>query len=112
MFPMGMCVSGDIFQSKVDELHSDIEGVKTYIDDIMVLDKGFFYQDIDQLRIIFARLRSTGIKLNTPKCIFVLKGFLTRAVSFLGKVFNMTQRNFNVSWISCNLTQKLEHNFS
>ena len=73
MFTMGMCVSGDIFQSKVDELHSDIEGVKTYIDDIMVLDKGFFYQDIDQLRIIFARLRSTGIKLNTPKCIFVLK---------------------------------------
>ena len=56
MFPMGMCVSSDIFQSKVDELHSDIEGVKTYIDDIMVLDKGFFYQDIDQLRIIFAGL--------------------------------------------------------
>ena len=31
--PMGMCASGDILQSKVDELLGDIEGVKTYIGD-------------------------------------------------------------------------------
>ena len=31
--PMGICASGYIFQAKVDELLSDIEGVKTYIDD-------------------------------------------------------------------------------
>ena len=37
--PMGMCASGDIFQSKVDEQISDIEGVKIYIDDILVLIK-------------------------------------------------------------------------
>ena len=35
--PMGMCDLGDIFQSKVDKLLVDIEGVKTYIDDILVL---------------------------------------------------------------------------
>ena len=37
--PMGMCASGDIFQSKVDKLFGDIEGVKTYIDDTIVQSK-------------------------------------------------------------------------
>ena len=34
---MSMYASGDILQYKVDKLLSDIEGVKTYIDDILVL---------------------------------------------------------------------------
>ena len=37
--PMGMCASGDIPQSKVDELLGDIKGIKTYINDILVLSK-------------------------------------------------------------------------
>ena len=44
--PMGMCTSGDIFQSKVDKLLRDITGVKTYIDDILVLSKQSFYKHI------------------------------------------------------------------
>ena len=39
---MGMCALGDIFQDKVDELLCDIEGGKTYIDDIIVLIKDRF----------------------------------------------------------------------
>ena len=35
--PMGTCASGDILKFKVDELLGDIKGVKTYIDDILVL---------------------------------------------------------------------------
>ena len=38
-FPMGMCDSGDIFQAKLDKLLGDIEDVKTYIYDILVLSK-------------------------------------------------------------------------
>ena len=34
--PMGMCTLGYIFQDKLDELLGDIEGIKTYIDDILV----------------------------------------------------------------------------
>ena len=34
---MGICDSGDIFQAKADELLGDIGGVKTYINDILVL---------------------------------------------------------------------------
>ena len=39
---MGMCTSGDIFKAKVETLLGDIEGVKTYIDDILILSKDCF----------------------------------------------------------------------
>ena len=37
--PMEMCSSRDIFQAKVDDRIGDIEGIRTYIDDILVLIK-------------------------------------------------------------------------
>ena len=70
---MGMCALGDIFQAKVDDLLGDIEGVKTYINDILVLSKDCFTKHIEQMRIIFGRLRAASIKLNAPKCSFGLK---------------------------------------
>ena len=71
--PTGMYASVDIFQSKVDELPSDIKGVKTYIDDILVLGKDSFENHIEQLIIIFVRLCAAGLKVNAPKCSFGLK---------------------------------------
>ena len=40
---MGIWSSGDILQDKVDNIISDIQDVKTYIDDILVLRKKRFY---------------------------------------------------------------------
>ena len=71
--PMGMCASGDIFKAKVDKLLRDIKGVKTNIDDILVLSKDSFENHIERLRIISGRLRTAGLKLNAPKCSFGLK---------------------------------------
>ena len=65
--PMGMCASGNIFQAKVDDLLGNIEGVKNYIDDILVLRKDSFEKHIEQLKIIFVRLRAAGLKVNAPK---------------------------------------------
>ena len=45
--PMGMYASGDIFQANVDELLGDIEDIKTYIDDILVLSKDSFEKHIE-----------------------------------------------------------------
>ena len=70
---MGMCASGDIFQAKVDELLGDIEGLNTYINDIIVLGKDSFEKYIEQMIIIFGRLRAAGLKVNAPKCSFGLK---------------------------------------
>ena len=47
---MGMVMSGYIFQSKVNELLGENEGVKAYIDDILVLNKGTFVDHVEQLR--------------------------------------------------------------
>ena len=65
--PMGICASGDIFQTKVNKLLDDIEVVKTYINDITVLGKDSFEKHIEQLRIIFCRLRAAGLNVNAPK---------------------------------------------
>ena len=72
---MGMCASGDIFRAKLYKLLDDIEGVKTYIDDILVLIKDFFGNHIEQLIMIFGRIRTAGLKVNAPKCKFWVKGY-------------------------------------
>ena len=70
---MGMWASGDILQAKIDELLGDIEGIKTYIDDILVLRKGCFTNHIEQPRIIFVRFCTSGLKVSVPKYSFGLK---------------------------------------
>ena len=71
--PMGMCALGGIFQAKVDKILGDVEGVKTYIDYILVLIKDSFENHIYQLRIIFGRLLAAGLKVNAHKNIFWFK---------------------------------------
>ena len=51
--PMGMCTLVYIFQAKVDKILGDIKGVKTYIDDILVLIKDCFINQIEKLIILF-----------------------------------------------------------
>ena len=70
---MGMCTLGDIFQSKVDKLLGDINGIKMYIDDILVLGKDCFRKHIEQLIMLFGLLRAAGLKVNAPKCSVDLK---------------------------------------
>ena len=65
--PMVLCGSGDIFQSKLDDLLGDIKGFNRYIDYILVLGKGSLSQHIYHIIVIFDRLRTAGLKLNDPK---------------------------------------------
>ena len=67
---MGICSSREIFQAKVDQLIGYIEGVKAYIDDILVFCKEEFSKFTDQLRVIFSRLCSAGLKEKAPKVSF------------------------------------------
>ena len=71
--PMGMCASIDTIQDKLYGLLGDIEGVKTYIYDILVLIKDSFSNPIEQPSLIFVRLRAMGLKVNAFKCNFGLK---------------------------------------
>ena len=69
---MGTCTLGDIFQEKLDKLIGYIEGVKTYIDDVLVLSKESLLKNMDQPRVIFDKMRATGLKVNAPKFSFGL----------------------------------------
>ena len=40
--PMGLCNSPDIFQEHMSELMCDLEYVRAYIDNLLVVTKGFF----------------------------------------------------------------------
>ena len=70
---MGMVVSGDVFQSKIYDLIGDIEGVHTYIDDILCIGTGSFDEHLEQLEKIFHRFQNAGLKVNAPKCSFRLQ---------------------------------------
>ena len=70
---MGMCALVYIFQAQLYELLCDIESVKTYVGDIILLSKDSFKNHIEQMRMIFGRLCAAGLKVNAPKCIFGLK---------------------------------------
>ena len=96
---MGMCASGNIFQSKVDELLGNIEGVKTYIYDILVLGKDSFESHIEQLRIIFGRLRAAGLKFNVPKCSFGLNHIPCLGYVITKEVIKPEPKKCKGSWI-------------
>jgi hypothetical protein len=71
-----MCCSGDVFQAKVDQLLGDIEGVKTYIDDILVINKGSFDDHMKQLDTCLARIQEARLKVKADKCSFGLSKIL------------------------------------
>ena len=104
---MRMCALGDIFQAKVDELIGDIEGVKTYIGDILVLSKDCFINHIEHLRIIFSILRAAGLKVNAPKCNLGLK-----EITYLGYVITRDGVQSKMSTlISFSITQRKKSHF-
>ena len=62
-----LCNSGDIFQDRVYDLIGDVERIKTYIVDIVVLIKDIFYKHIENLQIVFSQLFNAGLKVDAPK---------------------------------------------
>ena len=70
---MVIYTAGDIFKAKVDYLLGEIEWFKVYSGDTLVIDKGGFYHNIENIRVIFYKLCATGLKVNATKCSFVLQ---------------------------------------
>ena len=81
---MGMVISGDVFQSKMYNLIGDINGVRTYIDDILCIGKNSFAEHLKQLEEIFRRFLKAGLKVNATKCSFGL-----REIPYLGYIISV-----------------------
>ena len=82
--PMGMDVLGDVFQSKLYDLIGYIEGIITYIDNILFIGKGTFTKHINQLKEIFRRFQKLGLKVIAPKHRFSLK-----EIPYLGYIISI-----------------------
>ena len=68
--PMGLCNSPDIFQEKMSELIADLEHVRTYIDDLLVISNGTYEDHLIKLDKVLKRLREAGLKVNAKKSFF------------------------------------------
>ena len=53
--PMGVAGSPDIFQEKMSALMEQLEYVRTYLDDLLVLTKGTYQDHLDKLRVVLDR---------------------------------------------------------
>ena len=62
--PMGLANSPDIFQEKMGELFADLETVRAYIDDLLILTKGTWEDHLEELKIVLTRLTKAGLKVN------------------------------------------------
>ena len=68
--PMGLCNSPDIFQEKMSTLMQDLEYVRAYIDDILVITSGSLEDHLDKLRVVLKRLQDAGLRVNVKKSFF------------------------------------------
>ena len=68
--PMGLCNSPDIFQEKMSTLMQDLEYVRAYIDDLLVITKGSWNDHLEQLDEVLFRLKNAGLKVNAKKSFF------------------------------------------
>ena len=107
--PMGLCNSPDIFQEKMGTLMQDLEYVRAYIDDLLILTSGDLTDHLEKLDEVFRRIREAGLKINANKSFFArgeleyLGYWITRKESnplrkrltrFTTSLLLLTRRNF------------------
>src|SRR5210317_352670 len=67
---MGLCNSPDIFQEKMSTLQSDLEYVRAYIDDLLIITNLSYEDHLDKLDEVLTRVEKAGLKVNAKKSFF------------------------------------------
>ena len=68
--PMGLSNSPDIFQEKMNELFNDLEYVRTYIDDLLIISNGSLEDHLQKVDKVLKKLYTKGFKVNADKSFF------------------------------------------
>jgi hypothetical protein len=68
--PMGLCNSPDIFQEKMNELFSDMDTVRAYIDDLLIITNKSYEHHLGKIDDVLKRLKDAGLKVNLTKSFF------------------------------------------
>ena len=76
---MGIKVAPDIFQNVMSKLVQDMEYVKTYLDDLLILTNNHFQDHRTKLEMVLARLSTAGMRVNASKF-----KFFTEQIEYLG----------------------------
>ena len=67
---MGLCNSPDIFQETMSELMIGLEFARAYLDNLLIISKSDFNEDLEHLEVALNRLSKAGSKINASKCSF------------------------------------------
>ena len=68
--PMGASTAPDVFQEKMNNLFNELEFVKVYIDDLLVISAGTFDDHLEKLAVVLQRLHEKGFQVNAAKSKF------------------------------------------
>ena len=73
--PFGLNVSAEIFQRKLHQVLSDIEGIACIADDIIVIGNGVDVEEANKIHdqrllMLLKRCEDVGIKLNKERCSY------------------------------------------
>jgi Reverse transcriptase (RNA-dependent DNA polymerase) len=69
--PMGLCNSPDILQEKMSIPMADLEYVRAYIDDLLILRQGSLLDHLQNLHIVLPCLEQAGLNINAKIQFFV-----------------------------------------
>jgi hypothetical protein len=64
------CLVSDVFQNFMSKLFQDMEYVKTYLDDLLILTNSSFKDHLLKLEMVLARLSTAGMRVNISKYKF------------------------------------------
>jgi hypothetical protein len=64
------CLVPDAFQNLISKLVQDMEYVKTYLDDLLILTNSRFKDHLLKLQMFLARLSTAGMRVNISKSKF------------------------------------------
>ena len=68
--PMGVSTAPDIFQRIVDDILGDLQYVRAYIDDILIISNGTYADHMEKLETVLSRLERAGFRARVNKCFF------------------------------------------
>ena len=78
---MGVACAPDIFQGKMSQLMQELEYVKTYLDDLLVITNSTYEDHLEKLEVVLDKLRKAGLRVNIAK-----SNFCAEEIEYLGYV--------------------------
>ena len=67
---MGVAISPDVFQQKMNELFYGFEFFCAYMDDLLILTKGYWTYHVQKSELTLNKLKEKGLKCNIEESLF------------------------------------------